>query len=226
MQESITAWAIISAFGGSIIGAAIGGLINFILQRNSLAAAKKQRDDDRDDKRRAYAFSLYVKLIRIYSDLGILWKAVSGSLKKAEAKGFEGSLFQIIVPITPLPSNIQFSAEELAIILSIDDKLFNKIASLDQLHTSTISLFALYAEKRASLLDRLGADMMGEVGTSVLTKEQRLWFDPQAFQLNQIAEYMIARSRDDSEEVWTALELLNCLLEKHFKYKFELKKIL
>jgi hypothetical protein len=42
----------------------------------------------------------------------------------------------------------------MALVLSLDNKLFNDMAALDDLHKSVIAVFALYAERRAAVTER------------------------------------------------------------------------
>lgn len=130
----ITWWAVASAFGGTIIG----GGISYWLARMNLKAAKKQRDEDRDEIRRALAYSLLFKMIRIMSDLHHMRTAVKEMFASAEQVGFKGEPWNIVMPVVPLPNAVSFSAEEMALVLSLDDKTFNEIASLDKIHASTL----------------------------------------------------------------------------------------
>ena len=94
--------------------------------------------------------------------------------------------FQIVVPTVPLPDPVRFSPDEMAWVLSVDNNLFNEMGPLDELHTSTVAIFDLYHTKRGQVLDRLGAEMKGMTGTTTLTHEQKLWFEPRAAELNQL----------------------------------------
>jgi hypothetical protein len=132
--------------------------------------------------------------------------------------------FQVVVPTFPLPDPVRFSPDEMAWVLSVDNNLFNEMGPLDELHTSTVGIFDLYNQKREKLLDRLGAEMNGMVGTTSLTKEQRLWFEPQAAVLNQLVELMIQRSQRDTKESWAAFEKLTAVVSKAFDMKLSFEK--
>jgi hypothetical protein len=205
-----------TAFGAAVLGAVVGGIIGYLLQRQSLAAAKIQHDSDRNDVRKAIGLSLVFKMIRISSDLNNLRKSVRESMERAARDGLQGMPFQIVVPIVPLPDPIKFSSEEMGLILSIDNKLFNELGPMDDLHNSTVAIFELYNTKRSAVLERLGAEMNGNVGTTMLTAEQKRWFDPRAVELNHLVETMSGRTERDTREALQALDHLSAAISKEF----------
>jgi hypothetical protein len=163
-------------------------------------------------------------MIRISSDLHNLGKAIVESLERAERDGFKGMPFQVVVPTIPLPDPVRFSPDEMAWVLSVDNDLFNEMGPLDELHTSTVAIFDLYNTKRDKLLEKLGAQMEGMIGTTFLTPEQKRWFDPRAVELNQLVEIMIQRSQRDAKEAWTAFDNLTAVVSKEFDMKLRFEK--
>ena len=126
-----------SSAAGVLFGAAISASVSYVLQRSSFVEARRQKDKDRQEIRKALALSLVFKMIRISSDLNNLGKAVAECLESGRKQGRKGMLFQFVPPTVPLPDTVRFSAEEMAWVLSVDNDLFNKIGPLDELHTST-----------------------------------------------------------------------------------------
>jgi hypothetical protein len=213
-----------SSAGGVLLGAAISASVSFVLQRSSFTEARRQKDRDRREVRKAHALSLVFKMIRISSDLHNLGKAIVESLERAERDGFKGMPFQVVVPTIPLPDPVRFSPDEMAWVLSVDNDLFNEMGPLDELHTSTVAIFDLYNTKRDKLLEKLGAQMEGMIGTTFLTPEQKRWFDPRAVELNQLVEIMIQRSQRDAKEAWTAFDNLTAVVSKEFDMKLRFEK--
>jgi hypothetical protein len=146
--SDITWWAVASAFGGTIIGSVLGGTISYWLQRKSLAATKALHDSDRKDERKALGYGLMFKMIRLCSDLSQLGQPVNEAVSKAREQGKSEEFWPLVLPILPLPDPIKFSAEEMALVLSIDSKLFNDMAALDDLHKNAIALFVICGEAR------------------------------------------------------------------------------
>jgi hypothetical protein len=128
---TITWWAIASAFGGTIIGSVLGGTINFWLQRRSLAASKALRDSDRKEVRKALGYAIFFKMIRLSSDLAQLGNPVKEAIERAKSEEKADMLWPRVLPELPLPDPIKFSPEEMALVLSLDTKLFNEMAALD-----------------------------------------------------------------------------------------------
>ena len=82
-----TWWALVSAFGGAVVG----GLISYLLQRQSLAAAsalhdadRKQHAADRKEVRKAIGYGLLFKMIRLCSDLSQMGMPVSALTVRLE----------------------------------------------------------------------------------------------------------------------------------------------
>lgn len=223
-QTIITAFAVFSALGGSLLGSAIGGGVSYWLQNRELAAAKTQRENDRTEIRKALGYTLLFKMIRLTSNLESLGKAVRQPLDAAKREGFDGAPFQIVMPVVPMPDKVTFSPEEMALVLSVDAPLFNEMSAMDELHNSTVALFDLYGAKRTSTMERFGARMEGIIGTTELTREQLDWLAPRATELNSLVEAMLQRTEQDGKEAWAALEHLHVVLEREFKLNHRLER--
>lgn len=224
-ESVITWWAIASAFGGSIVGASIGATVSFIVQRRALNAAQLQRAEDRLEVRKAQGYSLLFKMIRLASSLENLGKALRGCFAQAQRDGFTGQPHQIVTPMVPSGERIYFSPEEMALVLSLDDKVFNDIAALDQLHNSTAAIFDLYGEKRTKVLERFGAVMSGMMGTTGLTQAEVNWLAPRAAELDGLIAVMLERSENDGKEAWKGLMKLHAMLEKKLGIKHKLERV-
>jgi len=225
--SDITWWAVVSAFGGTIIGAVLGGLVSYVLQRQSLGATKALHDSDRKEVRKALGYGLLFKMIRLSSDLSQLGKPVHEAVYNAQAQGKSEEFWPVVLPILPLPDSIKFSAEEMALVLSLDNKLFNDMAALDDLHKNAIALFQLYAEKRAAVTDTLRPDTMaGNLGTTLLTRAERDRMRPRSVELDMLIHGMLERTTQDGKIAWNCLGRLHQALEKEFdlKHKLELKE--
>jgi hypothetical protein len=224
--SDITWWALVSAFGGSIIGSASSGLVSFFLQRKSLAATKALRDADRREVRKALGYALFFKMIRLSSDLAQLGQPVPEAVDKAKREG-SPPLWPHVLPIAPLPDPIKFSPEEMALVLSLDNGLFNSMAALDDLHKSTVELFRLYRDMRQELTNALRPSaMVGQMGSAVLTKEERDRIQPRSVELDVLINGMVERTQQDGKIAWDCLAGLYGVLEKEFdlKQKLELKE--
>jgi hypothetical protein len=218
----ITLWTVVSAFGGTIIGAFLGGVISLFLQRKSFAEAKAVRDTDRREVRKALGYALFFKMIRLSSDLAQLGQPAQVAAEKAEREG-NSALWPKVLPIAPLPDPIKFSPEEMALVLSLDNELFNDMAALDDLHKSVVELFRVYADMRRELTNTLRPSMVvGQVGTTVLTKEERDRIQPLSVELDVLIRGMAERTQQDGKIAWDCLARLHSVLEKEFDLKHKL----
>jgi len=222
----ITWWAVVSAFGGAIIGSGLGGLINFFLQRKSLAATEALRDADRREVRKAIGYALFFKMIRLSSDLAQLGQPVWEAVEKAKREG-SSVLWPLVLPVAPLPDPIKFSPEEMALVLSLDNELFNNMAALDDLHKNTMEIFRLYGDMRKELANTLRPSLIvGQTGSILLTKEERERMQPRSIELDMLINGMVKRTQQDGKIAWDSLARLHRVLEKEFdlKHKLELKE--
>jgi hypothetical protein len=222
--EVSTLSAVFSAIGGSIVGGAISTIVAFVVQKRNLTAAKKQRDEDRLEIRKARGYALLFKMIRIASNIENLGKAMQSCFEEAARRGLKWDPWQIVQPMVPANDPVNFTAEEMALILSIDDKLFNEIASMDQLHNSTAALFDLYGIMRQKVMERFGAVMSGNIGVTGLTQSEHDWLAPRATELNGLIAVLQQRAIEDGKEAWSVLVKLRDSLEKNLGIKHRLER--
>ena len=226
MVEPNTAWAVLSVIGGSIVGAVISTIVSFSIQKRNLDAAKAHRDEDRLAVRKAQGYSLLFKMIKLASSVHNMKAALHGCFDTAKKLGHEWEPWQIVQPIVPPADRIHFSAEEMALLLSINDKVFNEIAALDNMHNSLASLFDLYGEMRQKVLERFGGEVIGTTVSAALTREQYNWLAPRALELNGLIAELQAQSDEDSKISWEALVILRDALETGLgiKHRIEQKR--
>lgn len=190
-------WA---AIIGAVVGSVSSGLITWHLQRNQ----DRRQSLDRD---KGLARSLIFKLIRIHSDLEGFKAHVDEGKANAERDGLEPG-WKSLRAIGNLPDRLAFSPSEMGYLLSLDEpSLFDKVLSLDAIHSSTIGIFELYKERRLALTDMLAASMEGAVGTSELNDGQFAFFAPKFAELDLLVTDIGSRVERDAKESKDALEL-------------------
>jgi hypothetical protein len=206
-----------SSVASIMFGAAISAVVSYLLQRNSFAEARRQKEADRFEVRKAQAYSLFFKMIRIHSTIVITGAAISESLAKAKAKSLEGALWQIVIPFANLPPRVKFSSDEMALLLSLDYNLFNDVGPYDDVHNSLLDQIELYGVKRGALMEKFGAKMTGTVGVTNLTQSDVDWMAPRTVELNGLVSSIINRIEHDSAESKGLLERIHALFVKEFK---------
>lgn len=214
-----TAWAVFSVLGGTVLGSSISIFVAFYTQKRSLDAAKRQRDEDRFERRKAIAYSLFFKMIRIHSNISIIDNSLSDFVKGGTAKGLK-TLWQMILPLGNMPDRVKFTPDEMALLLSLDSNLFNDLGPYDDIHNSLLDIYQTYGDRRAAALSKFGTEKMdGATGTHALSKEEVEWLTPRAYEMNSIAEDMIARAREDTKESRLLLERMHTLFVKEFSFE-------
>jgi hypothetical protein len=213
--NSITVWAVFSAIGGSIVGSVVGGAISYWLQNKNLAAIGAQRAEDRFEGRKALAYSLFIKMGKVFSNLNLVRKTMQQSYLDGKAAGLKEP-WMYVKGFAASLSHVNFSTEEMALILSIDAPLFNDMMPWDAIHNGVIDVFEFYGRRRAELLDRMPATMTGDIGRTTFTAEQLMSIAPRAAELNGIIESLRAQTISDSEEAWKLNERMFALVKKEF----------
>jgi hypothetical protein len=210
---SITAWAVFSAIGGSIIGSVTGGLITFAFHKKQLR-----------DQRRALAFSLLVKLMKVASGIKNLGDSIPPPVK--DDNGNNLHYWQYVIPIVNLPDPIYFSADELSVALFLDDELFNTISNLDEIHKSMIQLFSNYARMRADVMSKLSHEIDGKVGTAIMLPDVYAKLAPKFVEMNDTIEGIKEFRKKDGPVALDAIFKLQSLMSKKLRVKtsVELKK--
>lgn len=208
-------WA---AVVGAIVGSVSGGVITWLL---SISQDRRQTSE----RNQALARSLIFKLIRITSDFHVFQTHAKECAERAEIDKLPIG-WQSFRPIANLPDRISFSSEEMSYLLSLKNfELFDKVLSLDVLHSSTIGIFELYKERRLALTDMLAATMDGMVGTAALTDAQKKFFDPKAAELDLLVSDINKRVKEDAQQSRKALEETNMAISvtlgRPMKLKFK-----
>lgn len=213
MANTFSWWSILNI----VIGAIIGALVSYLLQRNSFREAREQKEKDRLEERKATAYALFFKMIKIASGFHNLTTHFSGSIVKARKAGHELAPWQIVLPMANSFDPIKYTAEEMALLLSLNVNLFNQACELDDFHNAAIKAAAFYGEKRPKLTDKLTPEMSGGIGSMRMSAEQLREIEPQAYELNSLIEQISAMTEVDAKSSSNCLFKLSELLQQEFK---------
>jgi hypothetical protein len=183
-----------------------------------------QRRQDRNEKRRALAYSLFLKTIKIHSDIFKLWEHVREQRMLAQAHGAPPDVWGFFRPLASVPTSVVFSSDELALLFAAkDDEAFNAVLSMDEVHASDMANMQTYAEKRDALTQLLpGGVMSGPVGSIDLTEEQYLRFAPFSVQLDMLVADIAASVERHASETEDAVRRLHGVLTNKLGMKIGL----
>jgi hypothetical protein len=166
------------------------------------------------------------KILRIHSHLKVFNRHITESVGRAKADGFKGEAWQIIVPLANSPEKVNFSADEMALLLSLrDDDLFNRVLAMDELHNATIGVFETYSARRLALTSLFSAEMKGKIGTSEFTDEQMRFLRPKMVELNDILAAAASTCERDEKEAWDVAKRVNDLLRAKVGLKFTFTEV-
>jgi hypothetical protein len=198
-------WA---AIAGAIVGATVGGIISYCLQRQSLGAAVTQRDKDALFHQQTLARSFVVKLSILYSHLGQMDRHMQGIFARIAAQPDpKPEAWQIAVPVAPLPSLVHFSTDELTLLLTLKlDDLFNAAAMMDEIHNNAVALFETFNAKKEALNSLITPEAFtGMVGHIALTQDQVRVVRPKMLEINQLVDAMRGHTDRGAKESFALL---------------------
>ena len=183
-----------------------------------------QRRQDKSEKQKALTYSLFLKMVKIHSDIFKLWQHVQEQRQLAQANGAPPDVWGFFRPLASLPTNIKFSSDELALLFAAkDDDAFNAVLSMDEVHASDMANMQTYAEKRDALTQLLpGGVMTGAVGGIDLTEEQFLRFAPFSVQLDMLVADIASSVERHASETEDALGRLHKVITEKLGLKIGL----
>ena len=215
-------WAAGAAIFGAIIGAAVGGLISYVLQNKALREKKRQHTEDFRQSQLVLANSLIVKVIKIHSNLRKLREHLDDSF--ADAKHLEDGAepWQFVRPLASLPDPVFFSSKELSMLMSIgNDDVFNSVFPLDTVHNSLVNAVQVSQNERSLLLEQLDIEEVeGEIIRSPLGK---LALRPKMIYVNSVIEKVYPKIKRSSEESRDALFSLHAVLQDSLGLTYKLE---
>ena len=214
-----------AAITGAIVGSAVGGLISYHLQNKALQAVKQQALEDRKSVQLSLAYSTFIKLTRLFSNLSTTNAAVQEALQRASTKNIPFG-WQPLQPFATLPDHINFSTEEMALLIHLKKiELFNNLVSMDAVHNNFIDMIAVYGAKRESLTQQLKVMAVdGSEFTTFLGMPDSLAFKPAMSELDQLANHIAEALPLNTNTAADLLEQLTSTIRENFgtSLRFEL----
>lgn len=183
-----------------------------------------QRRQDNLERQRALAYSLFLKMVKIHSDVFKLWEHVQEQRSLARSNGSPPDVWGFFRPLATLPTSVVFTTDELALLFRLkDDDTFNAVLSMDELHASDLALMKTYGERRDALTQLLpGGSMHGAVGQIDLTPEELFRFRPFAVQLDMLVADIASSIEQQVVDTQDALSRLHSVLNSKLGMKIGL----
>lgn len=209
----------LAAIWGGAVGAILGGVISLGIQLLVLRQAKMDRIEQQKEERRALARSLFLKMIRIASNLDQLQRHLELAFATVPNEIHENP-WLFVQPLASLPPEVQIASHELSLVMSFgDDELLNKLLPFDAIHNDTVALFHTFARLKNELKPLMPATIEGSVATTVLSEERMKLVAPRAAELNMLLKQMRERLKLDLDEARWIVDRLHPALSKHADMK-------
>ncbi|CAN7574610.1 hypothetical protein [Mesorhizobium caraganae] len=196
-----------SAIAGAIVGSVVGGLISFLLQRDALRAARDERMAAAAEERKALAFSLIFKMISIVNNLGNLKVHVDECRARAASDRHSGPSVTFLLPLVNVFDPVTIEPPAMAMLLSLgEDKVFNKVANIPQIHNSILPVWSAYSAMRSALNDELSQSIDPATGKGEFAFNKKGREAIKFYETDQIATELISRADRDFAEADIALQ--------------------
>ncbi|MEQ8306677.1 MAG: hypothetical protein RIA09_08965 [Hoeflea sp.] len=188
---------LVSGFGGALLGAVVGGMISWVLARQSAANTARRDKEARNQEQKAHALRLMVKASLVLSDVVAIKNSIDQSLSEANEKGLSHYPFwRRVLPIVSSYQTYPIEASELAPLM---EAKANEIvyAATDMLMKHSILVAALerYSEKRGELKKIMKRHTATEDGvlTSALTEDEVAEMAPYEIELESLIKEVRSR---------------------------------
>ena len=202
----------------------MGGGIAYIMQRSAINKEDHRRSAEQREAQQALGQSLLIKTIRIQSNIAAIQKYITSSFDEAKNKGYNGKPWQIVRPLASIPPRIDFSTDQLSLLLSLrDSDLFNRLSQLDGIYNNFLDILSTFNDRKSALNDLLpGVVVEGTVLTMPLPDDQALKMLPIMHDVDQLIGYLQARAEVDHADADEALKRLALLLNERLDLGFSI----
>lgn len=207
-----------SEFWAAIIGAIIGGIITICAQYIF----------ERINRNRTNLFlgqSVFFKLLKITSHTQHLRNHIEESFQKSPID-MHKQPFSVVRPLTSLPNKVEFTAEELSLVASMNDNdVLNRVLECADIFNSLVDGFQVYSDMRMDFQNSTPAEMEGELGNSSFSAEQMKIIAPKMAMMNDLITTLRNRANRDFQEFSEDLKIIQkCFQRKiNLKHSFEIE---
>ncbi|WP_210381555.1 hypothetical protein, partial [Microvirga zambiensis] len=148
----------------------------------------------------------------------------TSSFDEAKRKGYAGQPWQIVRPLASIPPRVDFTADELSLLLSLrDSDLFNRLSQLDGIYNNFLDILSTFNARKSALNDLLpGVVLDGTVLTKPLPEDQALKLLPIIHDVDQLIGYLQERAEADRSDADQALNQLALLLNDRLDLGFSI----
>jgi hypothetical protein len=204
-------------FLAAIAGSIVGGGIAYVMQKSAAREENRRRASDRKEAQQALGHSLLIKTTRIQNNILLIQKYITNSFQDAAKIGYGGRPCQIVKPLASVPPHIDFTPDELSLVMSLkDDELFNRLSQLDGIYNNFIDILTTFNARKAALNEALpGIVVKDTVFSDPLPHTVRVKVDPLMYEVDELIRYLQSRAKVDSADAEKAVRGLVQALNQH-----------
>jgi hypothetical protein len=202
---------------GAVVGAAVGGLISYLIQRSGIKASREERLAIKRQEDLAIAFSTMVKLITIMSNFKQIKEALDHAVSEL-APNTQGPMWLAIQPFATIPPHVEFTKEESAFIFSTKiSNIMLAALELSNVYNDTRQLIERYGEKREALSAMIPVDSVtGNLAASCLDEVTLKTLIPLIVPVEMLADEMLNRRGRNFDGSVQTYDTLRKYCEKYF----------
>jgi len=180
--------------------------------------------NDRKRADQALGNALQFKTIKIHSNIIGFPRHIEECFEEAITRDPNAEPWQLMLPLANLPETINFSADEMGMLLSLKhDDIFNAVVDMDIVHNSLVEAVRVMNAERRALTEKLQADRVNNrVVSGSLDPQQALAIRPRMIEVNSLIEGIRGSAARNNAQSRSALRQLNELLRKELGLTFRL----
>ena len=204
-----------------------GGLIAYMIQMKALRETRKHREHDHRRTQQLLANSLLVKMIRLHSNFQVFHKHFEDSFENEGTADSSREPWQFVLPIANLPPSVQFSPEELSMLLALkNNNVFNAVLPMDTIHNSLIEAANAFSTQRTLLTERLPVERAQDTSVGgTLTSDQLNAIRPQMIIVNQLVQQVRDFAASGFAESRTVLLALHALFQDKLDITYDIQLV-
>lgn len=209
---------------GGLGGAAVGGLISWLLQWQARRADKALTKADRRERQTGMAHAVIYKLMAISSHYAVYTMSFEAAWERVANERPQPEPWQFVLASAHEPDPIHFSTDEMTLLVQLGmQDVFNSLLTLAEAHNQMGAVSALYARKREELNQLIPPTAF--VGDRLITEADeatRMRARPLMIELNGLATSMRAFAARDAAESLATLERAHREFADKLDIKFKL----
>ncbi|MBZ9974575.1 hypothetical protein [Mesorhizobium sp. BR-1-1-10] len=200
-QLAASEWvALISGFGGAVLGAVVGGAISWLLARQAAHESRRRDGEQRNAAEKAAAVRTTLKVQQITNGTFTVAQVIRKGVTDAQAQGLE--LWQVLRPHVGSKADVKINAEDLAPFLDPSGNPFVDSITLAALRYEVLETTLIdYSARRAKLGDLLAPytvlDMETGAGTTEVPQDQQALVKTRVFELKDLLQQLRDFAEDD-----------------------------